>query len=456
MRMMAGLRQAYASFGDYMKHLRDREDMAALTSSNESYGLGVAADVEMAELVARRKTSLIFRLAVATYTAYSTGQGFYNTAADDSRTARACLEIVDEFCDTWDVDSLNQKIAMDVWTAGNAFVAPLGTDKELMGLAMIPLSSIKRIRREDDGTPVSYHQVWGATNQNLPPKAVYHFAWMAEDASAWGSGLGQPMARPGLGYRTSTGKVVYRPPHFESQEMVDDVMARMTYAGLPRYSISAPGVQPDVIAKMQAMLNKQDPLQQLITNVEHKVETLSLDTNGKFDSFIRGIGDNAINGVMTPIPRLWSSMNYTYASAEAAIEATLPFVKMYQRAHKRFIENKVYKSLVMQDGKDVRKYSPSLNWGQQDTLTLADIKSVVDILKEPAFAERIDPESVVDMLISAGVPIKKREIQDDVDALGDALGAGDRPVEPEDLSPGEQADIIRLKLMQKMGDKYGI
>ena len=171
---------------------------------------------------------------------------------------------------------------------------------------------------------------------------------MAENASAWGTGIGQALAHRVVGYRTSSGKLVRRPSMFQISEMMTDVQAKMVYSGLPRYDVYA-NVKDDNLAAISKSYDKSEPLQHFLHNYESEVKSVSLDTQNRFDSFLRALDDTFLNGVMTPIPRMFSSLNFTYASAETSIDSYLPLVRMYQRAHKRFIENHIYKPILMEE-----------------------------------------------------------------------------------------------------------
>ena len=101
-------------------------------------------------------------------------------------------------------------------------------------------------------------------------------------------------------------------------------------------------------------------MRHVATNVDMDVSTLALETASRFDPFITKLDNQMIAGVMTPIPRLWSSLNFTYASSKEAIEAAMPLVRMYQRAHAEFVEQELFAEVLMADGRDPRR--AALNW----------------------------------------------------------------------------------------------
>ena len=389
----------------------DPNAKAAIVSDLETYGTGLESEITMDELVQYRNTDTKFRLAVMLNTAYSVGIGYHNTADTSSPTGRGVLQMIDDFCDEWDLDTLNQLIALDVWATGNAFLRPMGKGKRMEGIQMIPVSSIIRIKRDIDGTVDHYEQNWGTKYQHLDSDKVYHFKWLPENASAWGVGLGQSLAYKGVGYKTAGGNTVRRPSMFAISEMMTDIEAKMVYAGLPRFDIEAEGVKDNSLQQISDAYERVDPMQHMARNFKGKINTISLDTQNRFDSFIRSLDDSFLNGIMTPIPRMFSSLNFTYASADAAIEAYLPLIRMYQRAHKRFIENYIYKPLIMQERNPeaVKRSKIQLNWGQQTETSFEEIKEVYTILKDPMFEGRFDPEDILDMIRQKVPQIKVME-----------------------------------------------
>ena len=311
----------------------------------------------------------------------------------------------------------------------------------------------------------NYIQHWGASQNDLKPDEVLHFKWLSENAGAWGVGLGQPLAYRGVGYKTASGKTIKRPSMFAINEMMTDIEAKMVYAGLPRYDVYAK-VKDDALRDVTSAYEKTDPLQNMIHNFEGEVKTVSLDTQNRFDSFLRSLDDTFLNGIMTPIPRMFSSLNFTYASADAAIEAYLPFIRMYQRAHKRFIENHVYKPVLLEDYEPemVKKSEIHLNWGQQGEVEYEEIRQVYDILKDPMFKGRFNPDDILEMLKEKMPQLEiieeaEREIEKGMEQIDDRvreLGEiaegekGEKEVPLDKLPPEDQYNILRSRVIKRM------
>ena len=432
-------------------------------TKDKSRSFGESAEIPLKTLVRRRQTDLKFRLTVMMYMANSVGMGFTNTADLSNPQGRKCLEIVNDFTEECDLDVLNQKMARDVWTSGNGFWNPVGSlSHPLEAMFMVPLSSISRIDRESDGTIINYIQDWGTTfNKKVAPEDIYHFNWLAEDESAFGEGLGQPMERKGVGYTSMAGNKIQRPSWFSADEMIADTSMKMLYSGLPRYNVSLesgqdqPPPSEEMVDKTNEFFNKMDPLMHYVSNVKTTVSSISLDTNARFDSTIRRLDDEFISGTMSPLIRLWSSMNFTFASSKEAVDAMMPLIKVYQRAHKRFVERNVYRVLIAQEKKDVKKANVRLNWGLDEPLTVDDLKQVFEILKDPKFADRFDADSFIDLLIEAGIPIAKQEadsINSQMNSYRDLLGVSDNKAKTRDLleSESEKLVIQQLRKVRKL------
>jgi hypothetical protein len=212
--------------------------VAASGSSSSGYG---DLDISLEEIVKVLKTNVKFKMAVITYMAHSVGIGYYVTTAANNAGRKAKQAIMD-FEEDFDLDELNQKIGRDAWASGNAFLNTIPEDRgdtmnENFGLNavyMLPLSSFKKVNRNQYGQPTEYVQQWGGKRKDIPAGDISHFIWLPLDEEWKGEGLAQILMRRGLGYRTHTGKWVYRPSWIEASEMIDDVTMKMTYSGLPR------------------------------------------------------------------------------------------------------------------------------------------------------------------------------------------------------------------------------
>ena len=230
--------------------------------------------------------------------------------------------------------------------------------------------------------------------------------------------------------------------------------------------VEGDGADEEFIDNVNTQLNKPDPLQHFATNVKGDIKTVSLDTQNRFDSFIRYIDDQIVSGTMSPLIRLWSSLNFSYASSKEAVDAMFPLIQMYQRFHKRFIEKMIYAPLIVQEGWDLKKANVKLHWGQEDPMTPAEIGDVFEILKDPMFIDKVDPETFLDMFIDSGIKIKKTEMEEtktDMNALRRIIGRSDKGrsikvkiPKPDSIVKTDPNSKLKKKILTFMVKKYGI
>ena len=361
-------------------------------------------------------------------------------------------------------------MARDVWATGNSFLNPVSSDElPFAGVYMLPLSAFTKIHRDEAGNYVNFIMSWGGrAEQSIDPGDILHARWLPIDESAFGEGIGQAMGRKGIGYKTDNGTVVKREDWFTAAEKIEDVSSKMIYAGLPRYFafFEGEGADEEFIDGVNTQLNKLDPLQHFATNVKGDIKTVSLDTQNRFDSFIRYIDDQIVSGTMSPLIRLWSSLNFSYASSKEAVDAMFPLIQMYQRFHKRFIEKMIYAPLIVQEGWDLKKANVKLHWGQEDPMTPAEIGDVFNILKDPMFTDRIEPDTFLDMFIDSGIKIKKTEaaeVTGDMNALRNIIGLSDKGrsvtvkvPKPDTIVKTDPNSKLKKKVLQFMVEKYDI
>lgn len=390
------------------------------------HGQGETTEIPLSKIVDYAKTEVKFKMTVFTYMAHSVGQGFYNTADMTTPTGRKAKELIDDFTNVqFDLDTINQKFDRDLWASGNGFLHVAG-DQEMpvQGIYMLPLSAFTAIRRDYAGNPVEFTYNWGQVrNRKLPANLIKSLAWLPWDEEAFGEGIGQVMARKGLGYTTEAGTFVKRPSLFEAQEKIDDIVVKMLYAGVPRWAAMLDpdkGGSEDVVDDITTGLNKMDPLQHLVINAMGDIKQIGLEPSNKFDSFLRHMDDQVITGTMSPLIRLWSSLDFTYASAEAALQAMNPLIGMNQRAYKRFVEMSIYKPFLEQVGISQSKADVRINWGTPQKLKMDELKQLTELLSNPMFSGKVDPESLLDGIAeAAGMEVKAstEEMRSDITSL---------------------------------------
>lgn len=462
---------------DYLKRLwaghpepsKAPKPTVGITKATQQF-TGEELDIPLKDIVENFKRNLKFKLTVFTYMANSVGVGFFNSADLSTPTGRKSLEIINDFAEDWDMDTLNQKLARDIWGSGNGFLNAVSDEENpFAGVYMLPLSSFTKIYRDASGVVQKFVQNWGGRgDQDVEPGDILHARWLPIDEGAFGEGIGQAMARKGIGYETDNGTIVKRESWFQVAEKIEDVATKMIYSGLPRYFafFEGEGADSDYVDTVNSALNKLDPLQHFVGNVKGTIQTVSLDTQNRFDSFIKYVDDQIISGTMSPLIRLWSSLNFTYASSKEAVDAMFPLIQMYQRFHKRFVERMIYHPLIAQEGYEIKKANVKLHWGQEDPMTPAEIGDVFNILKDPMFIDKVSPDDFIDMFIDSGIKLTKpteKEVTGGMQNLRNIIGLSDKGKsvkitipKPDSIRSTDSNALLKKKVLTYLVKKYDV
>ena len=242
--------------------------------------------------------------------------------------------------------------------------------------------------------------------------------------------------------------------------MIDDVASKITYAGVPRWVVKGDKVPKETARAIHSALNKLDPLQHIVVNENVSVDTLALETAARFDPFLTKLDNQLVNGVMTPIPRLWSSLNFTYASSKEAIEAAMPLVRMYQRAHSEFVERELFAPVLIHEGRKPLTAAVDLEWGPRTEVNMEEIKAAWDILQDHRFTGLYDPADIVELLRDAGIPLTPVAEQSaaaeisaqmrEIKHIREHLPSREIPVADAERAAGERARAIEQVVNRKV------
>lgn len=388
----------------------------ALTTDIPFSGYGEESDIPLKRIVQRYLTNKKFDYTCSQLMAYSVGSGFTTTIESKTPRAKACLDLIDDFNDTWKLHDKHQVAAYEVAASGNTFYNTPGEGGKLEGLFYIPLSSIIRINRDDDEV-INYEQQLGARRETLPADQVAHFKMNPKDGSAFGEGIGQPMERKGLGYQDSNGKWIRKASEFDIDEMIDDVIGKMIYSGMPKHVVtpkdSSKPISPASLEKIRQALNKTDPLKHFLTNENIDIQSMELASQSKHDTFIEKHSQNFTIGMKSPFIPLIGDFSFSYASSQTALDTAFPGIKIFRTNYAKFIEEEIYRPLIIQAGKNPDKNIVHHNWVSIDSLNIDLIQKAVQITSSPEFVDLIDPLDTIKMLNEIGTKfnIKDQGIQ---------------------------------------------
>jgi len=372
-------------------------------------------NVKLQLLVDYLRTDTKYQYISYTMMGYSAGSGFNNTANTSIPAGRKCLELIDDFADEWELDTINQALALDGWSTGNGFLNVVPTAEKLAGIYHIGVGSITNIYRSADGEIQSYEQKndYGVKS-TVPADQIAHFKLWPINESIYGEGLGQILARKGRGYLTSTGKTVHRQSYFQMNEMYTDVNAKIFYSMQPRTVIgpdnNATKFDEKTMQQINSSMSKTDPLQNMTTPTKLSIQKVVLDSRSGYDTITNRYDKEFSAATKTPLLELISAMDFSYASSEIALNTMLPLLNSFQRLQKRYIEKNIYEPLIIQADKNPKIVNVRLNWGMIATLTVENIQAIQNILNQPDLFDKHSPQDIVDLLIEAGIPLPKTEV----------------------------------------------
>ncbi|MEN3048412.1 MAG: hypothetical protein ABDH63_06505 [Candidatus Caldarchaeales archaeon] len=233
------------------------------------------------------------------------------------------LRVVDSFLRRNRFLEVHMKVARDVVLSGNAFLnlVPRG---RVNTIHYVPLSSVRSVVRGPDGRPLKYVLSWHGRTVELDAEEVWHFRFNPVDEGAFGEGLVNHLARPGVGYPVR-GRTVRRPPLLEVKERIDNA-ARVLVEKYPQRSVFVvPRAARDSFkeAYEQAMVG-----QDLVVDFDVKQLEVKVDSRTRFYELIEHLDRQVVTGLRNPLIRLITYTGFTYASAQAAIETLEPEVAL--------------------------------------------------------------------------------------------------------------------------------
>jgi hypothetical protein len=233
------------------------------------------------------------------------------------------LRLLDAFLRRNRFVELHLKLARDLVLSGNAFVNTVPPGR-IEALHYIPLSSVRRIVRGPDGRPIKYVQHWHGRVAELGAEEVWHLRFNPVDEGAFGEGLVNHLARPGMGYQVK-GKTVRRPPFLEVKERIDNAMRILVEKYPPRSIFRVPKAAREAFreAYEQAMAG-----QDLVVDFDVQQLEVKMDSRTRFYELIDHLDRHVVTGLRNPLIRLITYTGFTYASAMAAVEALEPEIAL--------------------------------------------------------------------------------------------------------------------------------
>lgn len=304
------------------------------------------------------------------------GVGFYTTVDYSYSEAREAKRIVDDFCESVNLDGLLHIGAREIIAAGNSFWEKI-EPKQLMDLKILPLSSIGGIKRDIYGNVKGYAQSPTYGGRVIPPDRIIHFKWNPVNGEPFGTGI----LRPLLERIRINGDI--RMSFLEMKARIEKILPEIfeKYAGPDELWIFE-GVSDEQLAEYQRLIKSRPKTgARFVYNRPADVKAVQIDPRIQFKAYLEHIVNQVYLGGQTPLPKLFTTPGFTEASAKAALEIAERKIVALQRFIKRVIESEVFNPLIEQAGLDSGRASCRLNWGvpERPKIDVSDLISAAEL-----------------------------------------------------------------------------
>jgi len=335
------------------------------------------------------------------------GMGFYTTVNEEYEHAEEAKQVVDEFNEKVNLDSLLQIGAREIVASGNSFW--LKTEPEhLENLKILPLTGFdnpKAVARNQYGEVTGYNYAFGDVKKKFSPEKISHFRWNPVNFSAFGTGVLQVLLAD-LSFDGET-----RMSFLEMKARIEKIMPEIfeKYAGPDELWVFA-GASDKKLAEYQKMIKSKPKAgaKFVYNKKDADIKTVAVDPRARYEAYIDHILNQVYLGGQTPIPKLLTTPGFTEASANAAIEVAERHVMALQRFTKRIVEQEIFVQIINQAGFDSKKADCRLNWGMPEK---PDVEALLPMLANIARdrPDIISAKSFQKILINMGLPLEVEE-----------------------------------------------
>lgn len=296
--------------------------------------------------------------------------------------------VVDEFCESVNLDGLLNDMAVRLIACGNDFWLKL-TPPKLEEFVRLHEDTIQKVQLSKvPGLKIPYkvtgyelnHKYVEGNSTVLAPDAVLHWHIHLSSNRGLGVGLLQVLLQV---LHTGDSK---RPAYAWMKSKIERIMPKVfeKYAG-PDVLVNLPKASDAVMSSFaNTVKSRPEEGAWLFYNGGDKdgkpnatISPIQLDPRARFEYYIDHIINQFYLGCETPLPRLFSTPGFTEASANAALELQAMLIKPIQRYVKRQVEREIFAPVLLQAGLDPIKASARLNWNATKT----PVPSVTDLLK---------------------------------------------------------------------------
>jgi hypothetical protein len=312
------------------------------------------------------------------------GVGFFNSSQNPDAKA-----LVEKFTVQTGMDQLLMQNAKECVYGGNSFLEKVRDDNnKLVNLKLLPLTSIRRIRREPiSGKVLWYDQRVGGAQATLGPDQIVHFKYNPQDGEAFGS----PVIRSLLETYPVDDRYT-RESFLKIKARMEAIMPKifMRYASPKRVWVF-PGVTDAKRDEYKQAIEQSPEDEDLAFNPPDKdsfdIKNLEIDPRARFEGFINYIESQYIAGMQTPVVKLYTAPGFTEASATGAKEISERKIDFLRRFLKRIVEREIYADLLKSNGYEKPEDQVTFNWGlEKPEVTLADVITLAQVSAETGVA----------------------------------------------------------------------
>jgi hypothetical protein len=340
--------------------------------------------ISLADVVRLYERDPTCKASVDLLAASTCGMGFYTTVNDEYEKANEAKSIVDEFCETVNLDALLCDMARALVACGNDFWLKVTPDS-LTRLQRLDVDAVEKTECSylaDDRLRIPFTVEGYKLRQNyggstLKPGALIHWRINCANSSGFGVGVLQVLLHS-LAINSDS-----RPSYAWMKAKIERVMPKILekYAG-PDVLALLEKADGQTIQKFQsAIKNRSEEGTWLFYNGRGDIKPVTLDPRARFEYYIEHLINQFYLGCETPLPRLFSTPGFTEASAKAALDLQEMLVKPIQRYVKRQVEKDIFSVVLAQAGLESKKAQVRLNWGVQKTpqVVMADMLKAAEL-----------------------------------------------------------------------------
>lgn len=361
--------------------------------------------------------------AINSFRDHIAGSGFYVTANNNR-----AVNIVNEFCDGIDFDSILYDLVGEMLVCGNSFLEML-TPTMLEDLERVQITTIKKMERDPFGNPVAIIQEIDGIERKLDPNNFIHFKLFDVARKPFGIGLFHALAVPQL----VEGEV--RPSVLDSWNKIRDAMVTIldSYSS-PKDMYVFENASETFLQDQAVKIRNMKKGESFLTNKKFEHHEIKVDPRTRFDAYITGVRTEIELGSQTPAAKLQTTTGYTEASARAVIELVERRIIGIQRKLRRIIEKEIFDRVLLREGLNVQRANLELHWGQPDIPEF----NIIDIFRAKELGI-ISKKEARNILKKSGWELT--EMEEEEEEKEEANGESETELTEEELG-----DMLRVRL----------